>query len=274
MLPPERPLLLVGGGKMGEALLAGWLRQGLPAASAFVVEPDAGRRAALAGAWGVAAVADPAELPPACARPGAVVLAVKPQAMDAVLPAYRDRVAPGTLVLSIAAGKPLAVFERALGPGIGIVRAMPNTPAAVGRGVTVLCANPAAGAAQRELAQRLMAAVGEVHWVEDEELMHAVTAVSGSGPAYVFHLVEALAEAGAAAGLPAELAERLARGTVTGAAELAHHSPESAARLRADVTSPGGTTAAALAVLMAEDGLASLLRRAVAAAAARSRELA
>jgi pyrroline-5-carboxylate reductase len=151
---------------------------------------------------------------------------------------------------------------------------MPNTPAAVGRGVSVLCANGRATEAQRELAERLMAAVGAVHWVEDEELMHAVTAVSGSGPAYVFHLIEALAEAGARAGLPEPLAMALARGTVTGAGELARRSEETAAQLRANVTSPGGTTAAALQVLTAEDGLTSLVARAVAAAALRSRELA
>ena len=274
MLPAARPLLLVGGGKMGEALLAGWLRGGLGTDAAFVVEPDAARRSALVAAHGVTAVPDAADLPPTT-RPGAVVLAVKPQVMDTALPGLRVLLDADTLVVSIAAGKPLALFERALGGSMGIVRAMPNTPAVVGRGVTVLCANGAATEAQRELAARLMAAVGATHWIEDEDLMHAVTAVSGSGPAYVFHLIEALAAAGAAAGLPQELATQLARGTVTGAGELAARSAEGADTLRANVTSPGGTTAAALEVLMvAEDGLTPLLTRAVAAAAARSRVLA
>ncbi|MFO1073152.1 MAG: pyrroline-5-carboxylate reductase [Geminicoccaceae bacterium] len=266
------PLLLVGGGKMGEALLAGWLAHGLSPAAAVVVEPAAARRAELAAGHGVLAVERPEELPMEL-RPGVLVLAVKPQMMDAALPAYRHRVGPGTLALSIAAGKGLASLEAGLG-GIGVVRAMPNTPAAIGRGVSVLCANAAATKAQRGLAARLMAAVGSVEWIEDEDLMHAVTAVSGSGPAYVFHLIEALAEAGTAAGLPPELAMRLARGTVAGAGELAGRAAEPAAQLRVNVTSPGGTTAAALAVLMAADGLEPLLTRAVQAAAERSRALA
>ena len=267
-----RPLLLVGGGKMGEALLTGWLGHGLEPGAVKVVEPDPDRRARVASSYRVAAVARPEELdaPP----PAVLLLAVKPQMMDAALPGYGRRVAPDTLVLSIAAGKPTALFERVLGERLGVVRAMPNTPAAIGRGVSVLCANGSATEAQRALAERLMAAVGAVHWIEDEDLMHAVTAVSGSGPAYVFHLIEALAAAGARAGLPEPLAVALARRTVTGAGELALRSEESAAQLRADVTSPGGTTAAALQVLMAEDGLAPLVTRAVAAAARRSRELA
>lgn len=273
MLEPARPLLLVGGGRMGAALLAGWRQRGLAADAAVAVEPDAPRRAALAE-HGVSTFAEPGLLPPDL-RPGALVLAVKPQAMADVLPAYRSRLDGDALVVSIAAGKPLALFEAAFGPGLGIVRAMPNTPAAVGRGVTVLCANAAASAAQRRLAERLMAAVGVTAWIEDEALMHAATAVSGSGPAYVFHLVEALTAAGVAAGLPDALATDLARGTVTGAGELVRRSDQAASALRADVTSPGGTTAAALGVLMAEEaGLTSLLTRAVAAAAGRSRELA
>lgn len=273
MLSAARPLLLVGGGKMGNALLAGWLRGGLPREAVLVVEPGDEQRSALASAHGVKAVPAAADLP-TNARPGALVLAVKPQVMDATLPPYRRHLEADTLVVSIAAGKPIALFERTLGAAMGIVRAMPNTPAAVGRGVTVLCANQAASQAQRELAERLMAAVGSVHWIADEDLMHAVTAVSGSGPAYLFYLIEALAAAGAAAGLPRALAMELARDTVTGAGELAARSADGPGQLRAAVTSPGGTTAAALAVLMAEDGLEPLLARAVAAAAARSRELA
>jgi pyrroline-5-carboxylate reductase len=273
MLSRERPLLLVGGGKMGDALLAGWLQHGLERDAVLVVEPAEARREEVAAAHGVAAVARPEDLPGAL-KPGAVVLAVKPQMMDAALPAYARRMEADTLVLSIAAGKPIALLERLLGGAPGVVRAMPNTPAAVGRGVSVLCANAKASPAQRALAERLMGAVGATRWIADEELMHAVTAVSGSGPAYVFYLIEALAAAGARAGLPEELAMALARGTVVGAGDLARLSGETAARLRTNVTSPGGTTAAALQVLMAEDGLAPLLERAVAAAAQRSRELA
>jgi pyrroline-5-carboxylate reductase len=270
----ERPLLLVGGGKMGEALLAGWLESGLERDAVQVVEPDAARRQVMAETHGIRVVAAPGDLP-AGTTPGALVLAVKPQMMDGALPAYRERVAADTLVLSIAAGKTLAYFGRQLGERLGIVRAMPNTPAAVGRGVSVLCANAAASPDQRELAERLMATVGATYWIEDEELLHAVTALSGGGPAYVFHLIEALAAAGAAAGLPEELATALARGTVAGAGELARLSAESAAQLRINVTSPGGTTAEALKVLMDEGrGFVPLLSEAVAAAARRSRELA
>lgn len=273
MLSSARPLLLVGGGKMGEALLGGWLRQGLAVDAVQIVEPEPGRRRLLADTYGVRAVAGPGELDPR-SPPGALLLAVKPQMMDAALPAYAGHLAADTLVISIAAGKPIAVFEQALGKGLGVVRAMPNTPAAVGRGMTVLCVNEAATEAQRALAEQLMAAVGAVHWVADEDQMHAVTAVSGSGPAYVFHLIEALAAAAVRAGLPELLAMELARGTVVGAGELAHQSTDSAAQLRTNVTSPGGTTAAALAELMGPDGIGPVLNRAVAAAAARSRELA
>ncbi len=269
------PLLLVGGGKMGEALLQGWLARGLPAGEAHVVEPDAGRRAALAAA-GVRAAAGPGDLPPGLA-PRALVLAIKPQVMDdaAVLGAYRERAGPGTVVVSIAAGKPMALFERAFGEGVPVVRAMPNTPAAVGRGTTVLCANRAASGEARELAETLMRAVGETHWTDDEEHMHAVTALSGGGPAYVFLLIEALAAAGVRAGLPEGLAAALARSTVAGAGELARLSPEPPDVLRRNVTSPRGTTEAALRVLMAEEGgLGDLAARAVEAAARRSRELA
>ncbi len=273
MLDAARPLLLVGGGKMGEALLAGWLHQGLPPEAVTVVEPDVGRRRHLEQLHGIRTVPHAAELADALA-PGAVLLAVKPQMMDAVLPELVRLVAADTLVLSIAAGKSIAGFEGAFGAGCGVVRAMPNTPAAVGRGVTVLCANASASTEQRALAEQLMLAVGRVHWIDDEDLMHAVTAVSGSGPAYVFHVIEALAAAGARAGLPELLAMELARGTVIGAGELAYQSPDSAAQLRVNVTSPGGTTAAALQVLTASDGIGPVLERAVAAAAQRSRELA
>lgn len=269
---PDVPaLILVGCGQMGGALLRGWLARGV-ADRYLVVEPGPGA-AAFAGRADVAIVASPDRLP-ADAAPAVVVLAVKPQVMAEVLPAYRRYVRPETLFLSIAAGKTLGFMTRILGTGAAVVRAMPNTPAAIGRGVAVACANGAVGPAQRALAERLLAAVGEVGWVADEGLIDAVTAVSGSGPAYVFLLIECLAKAAVVAGLPEELAQLLARATVAGAGELARVSPESPVRLRESVTSPGGTTRAALDVLMAPDGLEKLLTRAVLAAARRSRELA
>ena len=259
-------LLLVGCGKMGQALLGGWLAAG-SVQRCLVVEP----LAAELPAGPVERLADAGAIP-ADFVPDAIVLAVKPQVMADVLPAYR-RFAGQALFLSIAAGKTLASFETALGAA-AIVRAMPNTPAAVGRGITVACANGRVDAAGRRLAEALLAAVGEVGWVEQEGLMDAVTAVSGSGPAYVFLLAEVLAAAGIKAGLPADLAQRLARVTVAGSGELLHRSVESAEQLRRNVTSPNGTTAAALAVLMAEPGLRELLEKAVRAATNRSRELA
>lgn len=266
------PLLLVGCGKMGGALLSGWREQGLAAAETVVVEPFAEARAAVA-AQGVTCVGDLGELDPAPA-PAVVVFAIKPQQMAAALPAYRRFVRRETVFLSIAAGKTIGFFEGHLGREAAIVRAMPNTPAAIGRGISVLCANARASRAQRETCGQLMQAAGEVAWVDEEALLDPVTAVSGSGPAYVFLLVEALAEAGMAAGLPEELAVRLARETVSGAGELVRRSGESAETLRRNVTSPGGTTQAALEVLMAEDGLKALMTRAVAAADRRSKELA
>lgn len=266
--------LLVGGGRMGGALLAGWLSRGaLAAAGAVVVEPDAATAAALGARHGVRVVPAPDALE---AAPELVLFAVKPQIIGAVLPSYAplaDNSRP-PVFLSIAAGAALATLEAGLGDGAAIVRAMPNTPAAIGRGITVACANARATDAQRALCARLLEAAGEVAWVEDEAPMDAVTAVSGSGPAYVFLLIECLAEAGVAAGLDAALAGRLARATVAGAGALAAESDESAAQMRRSVTSPGGTTAAALEVLMAENGLAPLMTAAVRAATARSRALA
>lgn len=261
-------LLLVGCGKMGGAMLAGWMAAGV-AGRVVVVEPSGPHEGLPEG---VTAVRDPAAVPDDLA-PAAVILAVKPQMMDAALPAYR-RHAGEAVFLSIAAGKPIGYFERHLGDGAAVVRAMPNTPAAIGRGISVAVANPHTTPEQRALCDRLLAAVGEVAWVEEEALLDPVTAVSGSGPAYVFLLVEALAAAGEAAGLPPDLALRLARTTVSGAGELLRQSPEGADQLRRNVTSPNGTTQAALDVLMAPDGLAPLLRRAVADATRRSRELA
>jgi len=263
-------LVLVGCGQMGSAMLRGWLAR--EAAAKFIVIEPAGAPAGLAAAGNVAWHRMADELPDAL-TPDAVVFAVKPQIIDEVLPAYRRWARPQTLFLSIAAGKTIAGISRHLGDA-AIIRTMPNTPAAIGRAITVACANPRVTAGQRRLCEALLAAIGDSAWVEDEALLDAVTAVSGSGPAYVFLLIEALAAAGERVGLPSDLALRLARATVAGAGELARLSPDSPARLRENVTSPGGTTRAALDVLMVDDGLVRLLERAVAAATARSRELA
>ncbi len=273
-------LALVGCGKMGEALLAGWLAADMTADDIVVVEPDLTTAAALHERYGVAVVAGADSLAAEDPPRGAIVFAVKPQALAAVADAYACYAASDCVFLSIAAGRTIASLQPRLGAAAAVVRAMPNTPAAVGRGASVACANARTSAEQRALCQRLLGAVGTVAWVDDEALLDAVTALSGSGPAYVFYLVECLAEAGAAAGLPRDLAESLARETVTGAGELLHRSPESAAILRRNVTSPGGTTAAALAVLMGEGddkvgagGLAALLAAAVEAATRRARAL-
>ncbi|HVC54421.1 MAG TPA: pyrroline-5-carboxylate reductase [Stellaceae bacterium] len=266
-------LVLAGCGQMGSAMLRGWLARGA-AGGYLVVEPARADLAAdLADHVDVSWFDRPDDLP-ANFVPDAVVFAVKPQVMDAVLPPYRRFAGPATLFVSIAAGKTIGSIARHLGEDAAIVRCMPNTPAAIGRAITVACPNQRVGAAQRALCEALLAAIGDSTWVEDEALMDAVTAVSGSGPAYVFLLIEALAEAGVRAGLPADLALNLARATVAGAGELARQSPEMPSRLRENVTSPGGTTRAALDILMGEHGLPELLDRAVAAATARSRELA
>jgi len=272
MRGPAAPcrLVLVGCGKMGTAMLRGWLA-GKAADDFFVVEP-AGAPPELSGtdriSWHKAPDSLPADL-----IPDAVVFAVKPQIVDVVLPGYRRWARPETLFLSIVAGKTIRGLARHLGEA-AIVRTMPNTPAAIGRGITVACANPRVTREQRQLCDRLLAAIGESAWVEDEALLDPVTAVSGSGPAYVFLMIEALAGAGETAGLPADLALRLALATVAGSGELARVAGESPRQLRENVTSPGGTTRAALDVLMAEDGLVALISRAVAAATERSRELA
>jgi pyrroline-5-carboxylate reductase len=263
-------ILLVGCGQMGSAMLRGWLKSG--AASRFVVVEPAGVPEALRASPGVAAHRAASELPDDVA-PNAVVFAVKPQGINDVVPAYRRFVRPETVFMSIAAGTTIGNLARHLADA-AIVRVMPNTPAAIGRAISVACANSRVAPVQRELCEALLAAIGKSAWVEDEGLLDAVTAVSGSGPAYVFLLIEALAAAGAKAGLPPALAARLALATVAGSGELARVSNETPARLRENVTSPGGTTRAALDVLMAEDGLAPLMERAVAAATRRSRQLA
>jgi pyrroline-5-carboxylate reductase len=259
-------VLLIGCGRMGGALLKGW-RDSRLIADAAVVDP-ASPILPDGVAWGASLDDISGDLP------DTILLAVKPQMMEAALIPLRPRLPGGALVISIAAGTSIAWLSQRLGRDARIVRTMPNTPAAIGRGVTVCCAGPGVDAAARTATDRLMSAVGETAWIDDEQMMHAVTALSGSGPAYVFLLIEALTDAAIAAGLPADLAARLARATVSGSGELVRVSADAPAKLRADVTSPGGTTRAALDVLMAEDGLARLMRAAVAAAAARSRELA
>jgi pyrroline-5-carboxylate reductase len=265
----SKTIVLVGAGKMGAALLQGWLARGLDPAKLAVQEPQPANEVVALKARGV-------QINPAnkVTDAGAIVIAVKPQVADAVAPPLAAMAGASTVVISIMAGKTLGFLERAL-PQAAIVRAMPNTPAAIGRGITVAVPNAKVSAPQRDLAHRLLAATGEVEWIADEKLMDAVTAVSGSGPAYVFLLTESLIRAGIAAGLPAELAAKLARETVAGSGELLHRSPLDPATLRQNVTSPGGTTAAALEILMAAaDGLDPLLAKAIAAAAKRSRDLA
>jgi pyrroline-5-carboxylate reductase len=253
-----RGLVLLGCGRMGSALLAGWLERGLPPSAVHAVDPAPSDWLRATGA----AVNGPLPRDPAVA-----LIAVKPQMMGDALPALRGL--RDTLFVSVAAGTPIAAYEAALGD-IRLVRAMPNTPAAIGRGITAIVGNDAATAADLAMAEAMLGAVGEVVRLTSEDRMDAVTGLSGSGPAYVFHLIEALAAAGEAEGLDAELALRLARATVAGAGALAMEGADPA-ELRRQVTSPGGTTQAGLEVLMAE--LPDLARRTVAAAAARSREL-
>jgi len=269
-ITPERPLLLVGGGRMGSALVDGWIIAGLGADCITVIEPNT----AVAD-WlrvdepGLTVFNAPAEI---SVTPSVVVLAVKPQVMDEALAALS--VPEDAVVLSIAAGKTLGYFASRLGDNRPIVRAMPNTPAAIAKGMTVCVANGQVSDEQRTLCGALMQAVGQVAWLDDETKMDAVTALSGSGPAYVFYLIECMAAAGEAVGLPRETAEQLARQTVAGAGALVEASAgRPPAELRQNVTSPGGTTEAALSVLMAEDGLAPLMRAAIKAAAKRSQEL-
>ncbi|TCO71126.1 pyrroline-5-carboxylate reductase [Rhodovulum euryhalinum] len=263
-----RGLVLLGCGKMGSALLEGWLKQGLPASAVWVVDPGPSD-------WLAALAAEGLHLnEPLPESPAVVLIAVKPQIMDAALPQVAGLADGRTLFLSVAAGKTLDYFARHLGDRAPVIRSIPNTPAAIGRGITALIGNARVDETGLALAEGLLAAVGQSVRLETEDQMDAVTAVSGSGPAYVFHLIEALAAAGEAQGLPPGMAMTLARATVGGAGQLAEDSADSPAQLRANVTSPQGTTAAALAVLMdPETGFPPLLRRAVAAATVRSKEL-
>jgi pyrroline-5-carboxylate reductase len=263
------PLLLVGCGKMGGAMLAGWLENGLT--DAVVVEPHAPAAAPFASR--VTVVGSPAAIP-AGFRPGAVVLAIKPQEAPATLPAFAPLAGPGTLFISIMAGRSTGGMRALLGEAARIVRAMPNTPAAVRQGFTVAFPGPGVESAQRALADRLLSAIGETAWVEEEGLIDPVTAVSGGGPAYVFLLAELMEAAAVEQGLPPKLARRMARATVAGSGALLAASAEDSAQLRRNVTSPKGTTERALAVLMASEAWPALMSRAIAAATERSRELA
>ncbi|MGI9394153.1 MAG: pyrroline-5-carboxylate reductase [Boseongicola sp.] len=261
----DRGLVLLGCGKMGGAMLEGWLAGGLDPASVHVIDPVPSDWLTAQGVHLNDALPD---------APAVLVVAVKPQLMDAALPPVSFMGGGSTVVLSIAAGTTIARLEDAFGANTPVIRAMPNTPAAVGQGITALIGNAHVSDAQLGLAEALLSAVGKTVRLNEESQMDAVTAVSGSGPAYVFHLIETMAAAGKEQGLPAELAMQLALTTVSGAGALAEASSEDPSQLRVNVTSPNGTTQAALEVLMDEQvGFPSLLNRAVKAAADRSREL-
>jgi pyrroline-5-carboxylate reductase len=265
-------LVLVGAGKMGGAMLRGWIAGGLPAAGVALIDPaPSAEIAAFAAERGLRLNPPDGALAP----PDVLVLAIKPQMLAGAAPGLARLAGAETLVLSVMAGKTIANISDRLPNARAIVRVMPNTPAAVGRGAAAGAANAAVTATQRAWTERLLRTVGMFDWLADEALIDAVTAISGSGPAYVFALVEAMAKAGEAVGLPADLAMRLARATVEGAGELLHREPEvSAAQLRINVTSPAGTTAAALEKLWAADGLVALMTRAATAAHRRAGELA
>jgi pyrroline-5-carboxylate reductase len=263
-------ILLIGAGKMGGAMLEGWLRDGLKPSDVTVIDPHPTDRMRALEREGLRLSPPVGDIGPV----DCILLAIKPQMLDAAGDTLATVAKADTLLISVLAGKTIANLKARAPDVRAVVRAMPNTPAAVGRGITGCAASAEVTEAQRAFTTRLLSAIGRVEWVADEGLIDAVTALSGSGPAYVFNMVEAMAEAGAAAGLPPDLAMRLARATVEGAGELLFQDAETpAAQLRRNVTSPAGTTAAALEVLMAEDGLAPLMRKAVAAAKRRAGEL-
>ena len=264
-------VLLAGAGQMGGAMLSAWLDAGVPAARLAVIDPQPSVPLASRLVGAQVALNPPAE---AGRHAAVLILAVKPQVLDQATPGLRPFVGPETVVVSVLAGKTLADLRRAFPEAGATVRAMPNTPAAIRRGITGVAAEAKITDLQRASVQQLLSAVGQVEWLDDEALIDAVTAVSGSGPAYVFHLAECLAQAGVAAGLDPVVAARLARATVEGAGALMAQRPDDMPEtLRRNVTSPGGTTAAALAVLMRDQGLAPLMEAAVAAAKQRAGEL-
>ncbi len=264
-------IILVGCGNMGQALLCGWLARGVDRKRLRVVDREA---SAISSAQSLNVSAS-TELSGALEgfNVDLIVFAVKPQNLEALLPAYRGLADGGTIFLSVAAGKPISFYENILGKGVAFVRAMPNMPAAIQQGITALCPNSNIQSSQRKLVGDLMAAIGEIAWLEKEDMMNAVTAVSGSGPAYVFLLIEGLTEAGIEVGLEEKLAKQLAEVTVAGAGAYAMQVESGAVELREQVTSPGGTTAAALEVLMGSDAFSTLLKKAVRAANNRGQEL-
>ena len=261
-------LLLIGAGKMGGAMLQGWLARGLPRDKITVIEPQPDKRLRALGERGLRLN------PPRRGKASVIVLGVKPQTAPEIMPVAAKMAGKDALVISIMAGRTIAFLEKAFPAGTAVVRVMPNLPASIGRGISVAVTNKAADRRMRNVAAGLLSATGALEWVDNEALLDAVTAVSGSGPAYVFLLAEALTSAAISAGLPAELAARLARETIAGSGELLKQSAIDPATLRKNVTSPGGTTAAALDVLMGPGGIETLLTTAVAMATRRSRELA
>lgn len=269
----EGQIILVGAGKMGGALLEGWIKQGITLNRILIIEPDEVRALSLKMHYGVSVSSDSAAIPLASV-PAIVVLAVKPQHMAATLPAYAKFAEAGAVFISIAAGKTTDFFRRYLGDDVAIIRTMPNLPAIVGKGATALYATAKVTPAHKQQAAGLFEAVGRCFWLEDEALIDAVTALSGSGPAYLFLLAECMAKAGEVLGLPAELSSALAEQTLLGSAELLIQAEEEAGTLRQHVTSPGGTTEAALRVLMGERGMEPLIAQAMQAACRRSEELA
>ena len=260
-----RGLVMLGCGKMGSAMLAGWLAAGLRPEDVHIVDPYPSDWLAAQG------LSVNGDLPP---DPAVAMVAVKPQMMAEALPTLAPFGGGRTLVLSVAAGTPISAFEAALGTDTRVIRAMPNTPAAIGKGITAIIGNGAATDMDAAMAEALLSSIGQVVRLQTEDQIDAVTGVSGSGPAYVFYMIDALAAAGRAEGLPDDLAMQLAKATVAGAGALAEAADETPEQLRINVTSPNGTTQAGLEVLMnAQDGLSPLMRRTVSAAAARSREL-
>lgn len=270
----DNPVLLLGCGKMGSAMLAGWLEQGLSVDAVYIVDPYLDPIKKNFPVLSKKQLHKSVNSLPKRLKPSFVIAAVKPQMMDEALEALKELKIGGAVILSVAAGKTIRYFEDKLGRDQAIIRAMPNTPAAIGKGITVCVANAPVTDDQIAISTTLLKTVSAVEWIDDENLMDAVTALSGSGPAYVFYMAEAMAAAGEAIGLSPELAKKLADQTVSGAGALLEASDESASRLRENVTSPGGTTAAALDVLMSDKGLAMIMRRAMLEAKNRSKELA
>ena len=269
MVLSNSSICLVGAGNMGGAMLAGWIESGVPTANVTVIDPSPRPEiSAKLKDWKIDCVAKPSN----GYQADILIIAVKPQMMGQVLPGLVSMVGPGTVCVSVAAGTTMEFLTRHLGDG-AIVRVMPNTPALLRRGISVGFANPAVTGKMKSDIQALLEAIGKFAWVHEERQIDAVTAVSGSGPAYVFHLAECMAAAGVAEGLPPDLADVLARETIAGAGEMLSKLPETSATLRENVTSPNGTTAAALSVLMAKPGMAELMAKAIQAARKRSEEL-